>query len=253
MPVELQGEERLMLKPLFEKYPYLHGSAAAAVEGGMGRVYVDNPGNPQAALAMIDFCLFAGRPDAPGVPALFGLLRPDQHVLLPTSAWEQTFRTNFPGRYRTYTREAFQAGSFDRERLRGFVNSIPAGAELRRVRLEDIPQFTADLDPALVYNFTSHEDFIARGVGFGIRYNGLFVSGASSAAIGGGKLEVEIQTHRSYFRQGWATAAAAALVLYCLDNGLEPCWDAANPPSAGLAKKLAFISTGPYTAYHLTG
>jgi RimJ/RimL family protein N-acetyltransferase len=119
------------------------------------------------------------------------------------------------------------------------------------VRLEEVAQFATDLDPALIYNFRSHKEFMTRGVGLGILNQGIFVSGASSAAVGGGKLEIEIQTHRQFRRQGLARAAAAALILYCLEHELEPCWDAANEPSAALARQLGFHSIGKYEAYRL--
>ncbi|MBV8090556.1 MAG: GNAT family N-acetyltransferase, partial [Alphaproteobacteria bacterium] len=135
--------------------------------------------------------------------------------------------------------------------LRRFCRALPIGFELRQVRLEEVTQFATDLDPALIYNFRSHDEFITRGVGVGILHQGMFVSGASSGAAGGGKLEIEIQTHRQFRRRGMARAVAAALILYCLEHGIEPCWDAANEPSAGLARQLGFHSTGKYEAYRL--
>jgi len=85
----------------------------------------------------------------------------------------------------------------------------------------------------------------------GILHQGTFVSGASAAAVGGGKFEIEIQTHRQFRRRGLARAVAAALILYCLEHGIEACWDAANEPSAALARQLGFHSTGKYEAYRL--
>jgi GNAT superfamily N-acetyltransferase len=150
-----------------------------------------------------------------------------------------------------YHREAFQAEQFDIDKLRRFCQALPSGFVLRQVRREEVTQFAMDLDPALVYNFRSHEEFITRGVGLGILHQGTFVCGASSAAVGGGKVEIELQTHRQFRRRGLARAVAAALILYCLEHGIEPCWDAANEPSAALARQLGFHSTGKYEAYRL--
>ena len=61
-------------------------------------------------------------------------------------------------------------------------------------------------------NGCSHEEFMTRGVGLGILHQGRFVAGASSAAVGGGRLEIEIQTHRQFRRRGLARAVAAALI-----------------------------------------
>ena len=85
----------------------------------------------------------------------------------------------------------------------------------------------------------------------GIVHQGRFVSGACSAAVGGGKFEIEIQTHQHFRRRGLARAVAAALILYGLEHGLEVCWDAANEPSSALARQLGFHPTGKYEAYRL--
>src|SRR5215469_11674189 len=92
---------------------------------------------------------------------------------------------------------------------------------------------------------------MTRGVGLGILTQGRVVSGVSCAAVGGGDCAIEIQTHRQFRRRGLARAVAAALILYCLEHGIEPCWDAANEPSAALARQLGFHSTGKYEAYRL--
>ena len=85
----------------------------------------------------------------------------------------------------------------------------------------------------------------------GIVHQGKFVSDVSSAAVGGRKFEIEIQTHRQFRRRGLARAVAAALILHGLEHGIEACWDAANEPSAALARQLGFRSTGKYDAYRL--
>ena len=86
----------------------------------------------------------------------------------------------------------------------------------------------------------------------GILRQGRFVSGASSAAVGGGKFEIEIQTRREFRCRGLARAVAAALILYGLEHGIEACWDAANEPTASSHGQPGFHSIGKYDAYRLT-
>jgi hypothetical protein len=102
-----------------------------------------------------------------------------------------------------YRREAFQTEQFNTDRLKRFTQALPGGFELRQVRLEEVAQFATDLDRALIYNFRSPEEFISRVFGMGILHRGRFVSGACSAAVGGGKFEIEIQTHREFAAEGW--------------------------------------------------
>lgn len=251
MLLELDSDNRASLQRLFDRYPCLHGSVGAVIESGMGKVFADSRQEPCVALAVLDFHFLAGDPLHEHAPLLFKLLQPGDVVIAPTPAWQHLVAATFPSEVTVYHREAFQAEQFDVDKLRRFCQALPSEFELRQVRLEEVTQFATDLDPALVYNFRSHEEFITRGVGLGILHQGRFVSGASSAAVGGGRLEIEIQTHREFRRRGLARAVAAAVILYCLEHGLEPCWDAANEPSSALARQLGFHSTGKYEAYRL--
>jgi len=250
--IELDSGNRTSLRKLFDRYPYIHGSVAAVVEGGMGRLFADAQEEPCVALAVLDFHFLVGDPLHANAPLLFKLLQPGNVVIAPTPAWQRLVAATYPNALTVYRREAFQAEQFDVDKLRGFSQTLPGGFELRQVRLEEVAQFATDLERALTYNFRTHQEFITRGVGMGILHQGRFVAGVSSAAVGGGKFEIEIQTHPQFRRRGLARAVAAALILYCLEHGIEACWDAANEPSAALARQLGFHSTGKYDAYRLT-
>jgi len=251
MLIELDSGNRASLRRLFDGYPCLHGSVAAAIEGGMGRVFADAQEEPCVALAILDFHFLAGDPLHANAPLLFKLLQPGNVVIAPTPAWRHLVTATYQGALTVYHREAFQAEQFDVDKLRRFCQALPGGFELRQVRPEEVAQFATDLDRVLIYNFRSHEEFITRGVGMGILHQGRFVSGACSAAVGGGKYEIEIQTHREFRRRGLARAVAAALILHGLERGMEACWDAANEPSSALARQLGFHPTGKYEAYRL--
>lgn len=251
MMIELSCDNRESIRGLFDNYPCLHGCVAAFIEGGMGKVFVDSLEDPSVALAVLGFQYLAGDPLHKNAPLLTKLLSSTGLVIVPTPAWQHLLTAAYPGELEICQREAFQAKQFDIDKLRSFCQALPGGFELRQVTLEEVAQFATDLSPALVSHFHSHEEFITLGVGLGIMYQGKFVSGASSADVGGGKIEFEIQTHPQFRRRGLARAVGAALVLYCLEHGLEPCWDAANEPSSALARQLGFRSTGKYGAYFL--
>jgi RimJ/RimL family protein N-acetyltransferase len=217
----------------------------------MGVAIADSDDEPAVALAIIDFYLLAGDPGHAAADHLLRRLRPGAVVVAPSPGWQRLMEATYPGPVVPYPREAFEPADLNREQLRRLRDALPDEFVLQRIGLADVPRFAADLDAALVYNFESLEEFIARGVGFGIVHDGIFVAGASSAAIGGGRLEIEVQTRPDFRRRGLAAAAAAALILYALEHDIEPCWDAANEPSAGLARKLGYRSTGAYAAHVL--
>jgi len=232
----------------------------------MGTVFADGAGQPTMALIELDFYLLGG--DAPvgnagralrylvgGNARVVDAERTLREIELPASiiagsSWEPLLRCVWGDALLTRTRVAFSPGDWDRRRLRAFGDALPDGMAVRRIGSRDARGFE-ELAESLVYNFDSLDDFVKRGVGFGIEHEGRFISGCSSFAISSHSLEFEIQTHPDYRRRGFATATAAALIEYCLDQGLEPCWDAHNSMSAALATRLGFVDPTPYTAYEL--
>jgi len=236
--------------PLFAAVPGLHGCLHAVLEGTMGRVLADSPTDPTVALAELDFWFCTGDPHAAGVDEVLRSIEMPASFVTDGSAWEAALLRVWGDALESRTRVAFAPGTWDRERLRSFMEDLPDGMAVRRVGPEHVEVFE-ELAESLVYNFDSLDEFLRRGVGFGIQHEGRFVSGCSSFAISSRSLEFEIQTHPDYRRRGLATATAAAMIEYCLDAGLEPCWDAHNEQSAGLATKLGFVDPRPYTAYEL--
>jgi hypothetical protein len=190
MFVELPPEDRDQLREIFHHYPYLHGSVAAAVDGGMGTVYADKKTGPSVAVATVDFRFLAGDARSEAARSMMTLLRPGDCIIAPTSEWQKLLDVYFPKKTQ-HDREAFSPGTFNILKLKSFVSSLVGELRLQRVQPAEVPQFVEDLSSRLVCNFRSLEEFSARGCGFGILHGSKFVAGASSAAIGGGKLEIE--------------------------------------------------------------
>ena len=150
MLIELESDNRASLRRLFDRYPCLHGSVAAVIEGGMGKVFADSQEAPHVALAVLDFHFLAGDPRHANALLLFKLLPPGAVVIAPTPAWQHLVAATYPNELTVYHREAFQAEQFDVDKLRRFCQALPSGFVLRRVRLAEVMQFATDLDPALV-------------------------------------------------------------------------------------------------------
>lgn len=131
MLIELNSDNRASLRWLFDRYPCLHGSVAAVLEGGMGKVFADSRREPQVALAVLDFYFPAGDSQNENAAPLLQLLRPGDVVIPPTPAWQHLVATTCPGELAVYPREAFQAEGFDEDKLRWFCQALPTGFELR--------------------------------------------------------------------------------------------------------------------------
>ncbi len=219
----------------------------------MGTVRVDDATRPRLAHIDLDFDLLAGNVGAAAAEEAVLRVRPPAGIVTSSPQWEPLLRRVWGEALRTRTRVAFRPPvEWDRQRLRRFREALPTGFTLKRVSAADAARFS-ELADSLVYNFPSLEAFVSRGVGFGVEHDGRYVSGCSSFAIGSRSLEFEIQTHPDFRLRGLAGACAAAMIEYCLERELEPCWDAHNEISAALATKLGFVDQAPYNAYEIPG
>lgn len=240
-------DARDVLAPLFEGFPALSGVVHSVLEGVMGEAWADDPVRPNVAHIELDFHLLAGDPSRPAAAEGIRSLSEGEHVIVAES-WADVLMDSWE-RLQPYERTEFSAGSWDVSELRA-RQALPDGLSLVRVDVGSVVAF-AELDEAFVYNFDSHEDFLARGVGFGVTDGSRFVAGCSSYAISSHSLEFEIETADEFQRRGLAMVTGSRMIEYCVEEGLEPCWDAAHDLSARLALRLGFVEPRAYTAYRL--
>lgn len=244
-------EKRLpTLRPLFDGFPGLHGVIDSVLEGVLGEAFVDDADSPRIArLALDDFHCVAGDPDRRGATEMLEAVPANDHLAIPEN-WRgrlQQAREAEP-----YDRFAFSSPDrWDQVRLAELKGGLPVGFELVRVSADTVAAFEG-LAGSLIWNFGSRDDFLERGVGFAVlASDGAVVAGCSSYAISSRSLEFEIQTRPDHQRRGLALVTGAAMIEYCLDAGLEPCWDAAHSGSALLAERLGFAGRRRYTAYRM--
>lgn len=238
-----------LLKPFFSGGPHL---PFAFLDGQMGEGWVDSRTAPRCCVVAVgDFCLLGGEPDRLDDPAL--LKNPPAPLVIPLSAqWEQAFTACRPDAL-PICRQQFEApriseGKVSREILAR--TSVPDGFSLAPLDARFF-SFCRETPWAADFcsQFSSPEDFAARGLGQLVLFQGTPVAGASSYLIYRDGIEIQVETAPDFRRRGLATAAAASLMRRCFDRGLVPHWDAHNPPSAALAVKLGYTPGARYTAF----
>ena len=241
--------EREPLRPLFEGFPGLHGVIDSILEGVLGEAWADDPGQPRVAQIRLDFQMLAGDAHAAAAVDAVRAIPAGEHLAIPDS-WTDLL-IDARDVVEPYDRFDFgQPEQWDRSRLAAMRDLLAQGFVLERITADTVEAFAALAD-SLVYNFESLDDFLDRGVGFGIQHEGRLIAGCSSFAISSRSLEFEIQTHPEYQRRGLALVAGSRMIEHCLEQGLTPCWDAAHEGSAVLAERLGFGERRPYTAYRL--
>jgi len=242
--------ERQPLCSLFDGVLGLQGLIDSVMEGILGDAYADDPANPRVGHIRLDFNAIAGDPEAPAARDLLAGLEEGEHVAV-ADAWTDLLVEVRGHDLQPYDRFDFSPGAWDRSALAAFHSSLTEGLTVTRVTGDTLPAFE-DLEDSLIYNFESGEDFLNRGIGFGVFSSGRrCVAGCSSFAISSRSLEFEIQTDPAFQRRGLALATGARMIEHCIDNGLRPCWDAGHEGSARLAERLGFTNRRQYTAYRV--
>lgn len=221
----------------------------AVLQGHHGSVRADSADHPRvASMTAGDFVLFAGDPAAPYAK---DLVPQAKHALLvsPSSAWTKLIHDIHGDRITAEDRYDFSSDTLAPDRLDNLRKQCPAEFEIRRIDAGLASRIGKEVGSALVHNYASPEDFVQRGVGFCALHRDRIVCGATSYLHSHKSIEIEIDTLKDYRRKGLATSVAATLIRHCLNQGIDPHWDAGGSISADLAKKLGYRLIEKYEMY----
>lgn len=249
--LELTKINRLKIADAFRTVPRVDMSIPCVIEGQMGQAFVDDLAQPSIYHVVIGpFHYFAGSSNTPQAQTMMADF-PAYNLLMPSSpGWAELARQQFGDPLQTNVRHSFSSASLSATHLNQLLNEGSFQGEIVAIDATVAKQLsTASQLHFGLADFDSAEDFAARGLGFiafvdeqpaGIAYSSLVCSEG---------IEISIFVDEAHRRQGIATALGANLLLACLQRGLHPNWDAANPESVKLATKLGYRSTGAYDAY----
>ena len=221
---------------------------ASCLQGVMGRAYVSDNA---AAAYLGDLSFYAGTPCEellrfkPNPESSFVIMVPG------SNDWEPLLEQIYGERAKKRTRYAICKDTvFDRTQLENLKARLP-GSFTMELLGRDVYNYCQENEWCRdwVSQFDSYEDFHRRGLGVVVKKDGIPVSGASSYSVYREGIEIQIDTREDHRRQGLAAAAAAGLILECLDRGLYPSWDASNLWSVALAEKLGYQLDHEYDAY----
>lgn len=226
---------------------YLHGH--------MGTAWVDNLVNPSVAQVTVGiFVFFAGDASAKEAVELLHNLPDYTLAIVHTDEWKRKIELVHKGRNEKFQRYRFKKNpqDLDLQQLHSFRSALPSQYDLKKIDSKILANSSFhELSEDFISQFNDSSDFLERGIGFCISHNGKEVCAATSFSIFDAGIEIEIATDPEFRRKGLATVVASTLMLYCLENGIYPSWDAANLESADLAKKLGYVMDSEYDTYFI--
>jgi RimJ/RimL family protein N-acetyltransferase len=252
--IPVEKIKRREISGLFQDYKWNY-LADAVLDGYMGKAFVDNQDDPHIAVLEapeLKLHIVGGNPRHPSARKYLEGLTATKLFIFASEEWEKLMREIHKGRLVLMPRYIFNSEKLDIAHLNKLKSRLPEGYSLERMDLA-IAQRLADENSEFssdhMMNFDSPEDFIARGFGFCVLYGDEVVCAATTFTLCNQGIEIQINTRKNHRGRGLATAAAAQLLVYSLENNLDPSWDAANKMSVGLAKKLGYIPQGSYSIY----
>lgn len=253
-PFPLTKTNRLKLAQAFNDLPRVDLGIDCAIEGQMGSVLVDQTDQPTLfILQQPPFLYIAG-----DVNSLAGqnYLRqlPIYYLVMVTSlGWPEAAKTLYQHRWVDFPRYYCSSASLSAAHIEQLIQSAACAHQIKPIDLLTAESIFALQDYFIDLSlFDNAIDFIERGFGYVFIDKNEIKGGAYTSLICSKGIEVSIFVEEDYRRQGIATTLAAFLIKESLSRGLDPHWDAANPESILLAKKLGYQFSGEYTAYYLT-
>ena len=260
--VELETAEFQRVRPLFRPLEG-HLFCAAVVAGGQaGRVFVDDPADPQSAFLVTRgaWGYLAGRPDNEPFNralnrALMSRMAVEREVPLlqltcHPQAWHGHLRAiTRPSRPVAELRHVYLAREmvFDRQA------ALPAGYRVERIGRWLLERPETEL-PEDVLRVIEGEAAGPLGDGFGFvaLHEGRVVAHAVVDCIVGPAGDMGLFTDEAHRRRGLATVTSTATIEYGLEHGLsQVVWDCAegNAGSIRTAEKLGLLRDHDYTMH----
>ena len=249
----LNDDSRNKIAPLFGKVNST--ILLSYLQGHMGKAWVDDIENPTVAQVIVGvFVYYAGDAQSKAAEELLNNLPKHILVIVDSDDWKKRIETIHKGRMEKFDRFEFEKDSehLEPKLLQKHLSALPKGYELKRIDESLVKEDSLhELSPEFTGQFESTDDFLKRGIGFCIVHNGQIVSGASSFSIYDDGIEIEVATNSEHRKKGLAAAVSSALILDCLEKGIYPSWDAANPESLSLGKKLGYVYKKTYDTYYV--
>jgi RimJ/RimL family protein N-acetyltransferase len=261
MVVELKPQEFPAVLPLYRSMNVSFPLISAVIQQQQrGQIFVDQSGNPKAALVVTAFGFISylafgqNRIFDDELSQLFastGAFKPAYLLWYsPHENWQEKLNTLGSNLVRRRERIRFEFRP-ERADYLSQAGNYPSTFQLRDLDAELIQKtekFGLNIDSRF---WSSAADFSQNGMGICLLVEGEVLSLCYAAAIVDGLAEVDVVTAPEHRGQGLAVIVTQQFIRKCLSSNILPTWDcfADNHGSLRLARRLGFIEVNNYSFY----
>ncbi len=250
--------------PLFEPAWFDEAFIQAVFEGRQkGRIFVDKPEHPTAALMTRTFEYYvAGNAssaamrqfikDAPTEAGIFEAM----YGYCPLNVtWSRALLEIYAGSLYAIGRRGFKWFGPANAAVANWRTLLPPDATIKMIDGKLAARIDRELNEHIGLMWEGYDKFEADGFGFCIMFGDTLASVCYTETVSASQANIGVVTAPPYRQQGLATATCAAFVEYCPQHSLMPTWDCdtENQSSAKLALKLGFQEFGPFEQLSASG
>ncbi|MFW9992595.1 MAG: GNAT family N-acetyltransferase [Candidatus Odinarchaeota archaeon] len=237
--------------PLFEEIKHLKNILAFISARGIVDGYVDDLKNPN--IIFIGGYL-AGDKNSPLLKDILNKIPEKMFIRVSGPEWEPLLKNHWE-LFGYITRTSFSTRNLSLNHIRNLIQPLPEGFTLETVDLETVKLLEEEWPRGdeWIEHCGGPAGFVKDTVNYCIKKGKKVVSmvvGDLAAVPITNSIELDIYTLPEYRGRGFASLACAKFIEHCLEQGIEPHWDAANARSVKLALKLGYTDPVPYKCYY---
>ena len=246
-------------RAIFQQFEHFSNYIRYAFEFTTPEIWVDHETNPTLACLFTPPAYFVwGDPDGQDLAPLFQMFSPGCWIVPSSEKWDPRLVAHFAEKLTAYPRTAFDSASLDLAHLRGLKSDLPPGLQIAPIAAAHIQDQDGMLYDDLLCRFFTQAEFLEQGAGFCLLEGERIIGfAAANYPIRDRVLEVYIRVDYNdnpvHRQKGLGTQLGVTLLEYCLENGLDPQWDAANDASVRLALRLGYPPHHSWKMYHYQG
>lgn len=251
--VDVARAERAALGPLFRGHAHLRAVIESVIEGRLGTAAADRAESPRTARLVLGVYTFLAGDTQTDAANEFVARQaaPCEFIVAGDPSWESLIDGIHGRRIERRSMDGFSPDSLDSAHLQALGTCAPAGVRIVPMTAELARRLGPEFEPNRVSIFGTPQEFVERGLGVCALEAESIVAASTSYAVSSARVEVAIATHPDHRRRGLALSVGAAMLIRCLERGLEPHWTAGNPVSSKVAERLGFTLAGQIPVLYL--
>lgn len=254
--INIQGHKENYLF-LFKNYPVFHLFLEYAFNHTTYELYINDEKHPSMVMIHIPPAfVFAGVPDERESISIQTILPNGAWIVSPNESFDRWLIKTFCSRLQSHPRILFDGSFLKPEELNKHINAIPE--ELSIVPIEEKHLQKGMIKEEIIDRFFANVDFLEHGFGFAlVNTEGVIHGFAVTNYPIGHTHDIEVSyrvgydSYTKYRKQGIGTTLASLFLIDTIKRGYRPIWDAANPVSVHIAKKLGYVESYHWTMFHM--